>query len=318
MAGALGVGYFIGRPPSPTAPPPAAAPTLNPGPAAPAAAPADPPSARTQVVRFDWRHVESADYREYIANLRAVGCPDATVRDIIVADVTQLFAERAREHLRRLGPYEYWRTDSRSLTQSVAGAWAEAKAKFEQERRAVIDALLGPGTAALSNHLTGLEDFDPRLDFLPASRQRGVQTVEQAFAWRRARLLAAGGEEDPFQQMTELAARREEELGRLLSADELEAYEMRTSELAAKLRGQLRDIPLDSGEFREVHRLMREHQKQYPPWEFNLFNNDRLREIGEAEARRDEAIRRVLGEERFQKFHAMAQGQGAGDQQASE
>src|SRR6266446_3510341 len=32
---------------------------------------------------FLWSQIESADYREYIANLRAVGCPEQIIHDII-------------------------------------------------------------------------------------------------------------------------------------------------------------------------------------------------------------------------------------------
>src|SRR6266404_5314233 len=32
---------------------------------------------------FDWLALESADYRQYIANLRAAGCPEQTIRDLI-------------------------------------------------------------------------------------------------------------------------------------------------------------------------------------------------------------------------------------------
>src|SRR4051794_39188653 len=42
--------------------------------------------------RFHWRQLESADYEQYMANLRAAGCPGRTVRDIIVADVRKLYA----------------------------------------------------------------------------------------------------------------------------------------------------------------------------------------------------------------------------------
>src|SRR5262245_10847191 len=35
---------------------------------------------------FHWRTIESEDYRKYIANLRAIGCPEETIRDIIVAE----------------------------------------------------------------------------------------------------------------------------------------------------------------------------------------------------------------------------------------
>src|ERR1700716_2835565 len=45
-----------------------------------------------QVTRkFDWRIVESEDYRKYIANLRSIGCPEETIRAIITADVNKLF-----------------------------------------------------------------------------------------------------------------------------------------------------------------------------------------------------------------------------------
>src|SRR5262245_51853843 len=43
---------------------------------------------------FHWSQVESADYLTYIANLRRIGCPESTLRDIIVADVNSLFAPR--------------------------------------------------------------------------------------------------------------------------------------------------------------------------------------------------------------------------------
>src|SRR5262245_12164353 len=47
--------------------------------------------------RFQWSHIESQDYRTYIANLRSIGCPGQTIRDIIVADVHGLDAPRYLE-----------------------------------------------------------------------------------------------------------------------------------------------------------------------------------------------------------------------------
>jgi hypothetical protein len=46
--------------------------------------------------RFDWSTEESADYKTYLANLRAIGCPEETVRDIIIAAVDKLLASRSR------------------------------------------------------------------------------------------------------------------------------------------------------------------------------------------------------------------------------
>src|SRR5580765_6134617 len=41
---------------------------------------------------FTWSEIESPEYRTYIANLRRAGCPEKTIRDIIVADVNDLYA----------------------------------------------------------------------------------------------------------------------------------------------------------------------------------------------------------------------------------
>lgn len=46
---------------------------------------------------FHWRQLEAADYRTYIANLRSVGCPEQTVRDIISADLHTRYAPRLAE-----------------------------------------------------------------------------------------------------------------------------------------------------------------------------------------------------------------------------
>ncbi len=85
-------------------------PPVNPQPP-PAAAPV----AQAQVVRvvtnlppettfvtnaFHWRQLESTNYDAFVANLRDVGCPERTVRDIIVADVWSryLAAKRSEDY----------------------------------------------------------------------------------------------------------------------------------------------------------------------------------------------------------------------------
>ncbi|HEX3799004.1 MAG TPA: hypothetical protein VH413_09915 [Verrucomicrobiae bacterium] len=45
---------------------------------------------------FRWSQLESSDYRVYIKNLRAIGCPEPTVCDLVTADVDSLFGEKSR------------------------------------------------------------------------------------------------------------------------------------------------------------------------------------------------------------------------------
>jgi len=59
--------------------------------------------ARTNIVLrrqfFSWQEVESADYPTYIANLRYIGCPEQTIRDIIIADINALYARKRATEL---------------------------------------------------------------------------------------------------------------------------------------------------------------------------------------------------------------------------
>ena len=41
-----------------------------------------------------WRSIESPDYRRYIDNLRAIECPEETIRDIIIADINDLYSAK--------------------------------------------------------------------------------------------------------------------------------------------------------------------------------------------------------------------------------
>ena len=43
---------------------------------------------------FHWRAVESPDYAVYTANLRAIGCPETALRDLLLADIEKHYSER--------------------------------------------------------------------------------------------------------------------------------------------------------------------------------------------------------------------------------
>lgn len=47
-------------------------------------------------LQFSWRQIESTDYRTYVANLRAIDCPEQTIADIIRADVHGLYLQKRK------------------------------------------------------------------------------------------------------------------------------------------------------------------------------------------------------------------------------
>jgi hypothetical protein len=90
---------------------------------------------------FNWSQLESSDYRDYIANLRGVGCPEQTIRDIITADVDNLY-ERRRGQLRQ--------QSLASLNDSSEGV-ANQMAHLRDEEAGVLVALLGQQLSRVSD-----------------------------------------------------------------------------------------------------------------------------------------------------------------------
>lgn len=90
---------------------------------------------------FRWNQIESTNYLIYISNLRRIGCPEQTIRDLISADVDTLYAPR-RAQLERQSP-----AGSVGL---MTGQHANAVAlqKLRQEEGALIENLLHPGSKA--------------------------------------------------------------------------------------------------------------------------------------------------------------------------
>jgi hypothetical protein len=50
----------------------------------------------TNAIPFQWAMLESDDYQTYIANLRAVGCPEPVLRDLIAAELKELYVVQDR------------------------------------------------------------------------------------------------------------------------------------------------------------------------------------------------------------------------------
>jgi hypothetical protein len=67
------------------------------------------PQRTVLAARPPWSELESEDYAEYAGNLRRIGCPETTVRDILVADIEHALREQVRA-LRDESRDSFWST----------------------------------------------------------------------------------------------------------------------------------------------------------------------------------------------------------------
>lgn len=230
----------------------------------PAASTATPALVKTNyVVRrqyFSWSEIESTDYPTYIANLRRIGCPKQTIRDIIIADVNALYARKLATDV--ITPEQQW-WRSAPDPEVVREAAAKTRA-LDQERRALLTRLLGPDWEAgdLANlprpSHPGVVLDGAVLGVLPPDVKHAVQDVSaHAFdrmqAYIRTQSLA-GEAPDPI-ELAKLRQQTRDELAGILTPPQLEEYLLRYSQNANNLRhalGQLQYFDATPEEFRAL------------------------------------------------------------------
>ena len=132
---------------------------------------------------FSWRDIESPDYPVYIANLRAIGCPEQTIHDLIIADVNSLYARRRATEL--VTPeQQWWRSEPDT---NVLQAAQEKVQALDDERRALLSRLLGPSWEAGDlvslprPSRPGILLDGPVLGALPTDIKQTVQEINASF-----------------------------------------------------------------------------------------------------------------------------------------
>src|SRR5438093_1592791 len=115
--------------------------------------------------QFHWREVESADYHTYIANLRNIGCPEATIRDIILTDVMKLFAERRGQFYQNGREFKFWETsEKRALNARQLEEREKQLAKIDKEVPGILRDLLGVNyDREINKYFVDNRDDDRRL-----------------------------------------------------------------------------------------------------------------------------------------------------------
>jgi hypothetical protein len=243
---------------------------------------------------FLWSQLESADYRVYASNLRAVGCPEATVGDIIIPDVNEVFNQRVKQLVDTV-QYRFWEM---LADQKAFEAMVDEKHKqlddLQKEQDSMIQELLGTRAnhRTQKDELAKAEQIDQRkqfLDFLPAEKITRCLALDAKFEALRDELNNA----DPPLESKELQSRskhlideQKNEFEALLSPDELAEYKLRNSK-GANLRFQLNGLDATEAEVKEMVRAQEVVASQ-------------TRKNTESQQR--DAIKNILGADRFLEY----------------
>ncbi len=297
----------------PSAPPPAAVAASAPKesaaqPVPAAAAPTAKPRPATQVVtntiaqKFDWNAVESADYKQYIANLRAIGCPEETIRDIITADVNKLYEAKRKELTGPKKKFEFWKP-SGFMAAAVDPERTEKERALNKEKRALLTQLLGSAPEEKPDLMAGVNSqLEAMFDFLPTDKRTKVFELMQDMQTKMQKVMKNGAP-DP-EDMRKLTKESEAAIAAVLSPEEMLDYNLRFSMTANSMRMQLAGFEPTEQEFLDLYKKRKAYDDEYG----NAFGGG-LNLKGEEKEKRDaakkaldESIKTQLGDARYTEY----------------
>ena len=258
---------------------------------------------------LEWARLESTNYPVFIANLRAIGCPEETIRDILIADIAKLYAQRRAALRGGAEAYKYWLTGD-AWERGVRSPQQQRQLRaLEAEERQLVKELLG---VDLQTELARLWDGDDAAErtvgFLPTGKKAQVLALQGRFEaleqeiYERSRGIT---DDDDQAALRQLEKQREAELAKLLTPEEMQEYELRNSATANSLRYSLNGFEPSAEEFRNLFSL----QKTFD----EAFNQDadlddpakaekRARAQQEAQELLNQEIKDALGEKRFAEY----------------
>lgn len=268
---------------------------------APAAGPVLKPatvSTNTAPATFDWRMVESEDYRKYIANLRAIGCPEETIKDIIIADVNKLYESKRKELAGPRKKFEFWKPGA-MMGAVIDPERTEKERALNKEKRALLTELLGSAPDEKPDILAGMATL---FDFLPAEkRSKAFELIQD----RQSKMQKAmkSGAPDP-EALRKAMKESETAMAALLTPEEMLDYNLRLSGTANLMSMQLASFEPSEQEFLDIFKMRKAYDDEYTMGgmgSLNLQGEEKQKQKA-AEQQLNDQIKALLGEERYQDY----------------
>ena len=218
---------------------------------------AKPLSAATETpgTETPWRLIESADYRQYIANLRATGCPEWLIRDIIVAAIDDSYQKKTKSDPGSFAPWLGADQRRQASRRQAAEQFA-----LRQEKRALVKSLLGYEWDSQASDVWNLDLLTSlTTGFLPDDKVSMVLFLKNKYA-EAAQAVREDANyillDEDHARLRVLYAGLEAELSQQLDASELDELQLRTQQEYLLFYDISFDgVTLSSEELRELVRM---------------------------------------------------------------
>lgn len=254
-------------------------------------------------INFRWAQLESRDYRQYVANLKAIGCPWDTLKDIIIADLNTLYAPRLAQLRAPMEREAWWLTES-STRRTRWGNDAEAS-RLEAEKRVILRELLGIDEVEALNAVWGVDEQTQQdLSCVPPEKRGDIAEINVTYDHREVEVTTRSlgiYDREVDMEIKRIRQERRAAMAKILTPTELFEFDLRFSRTAEDLRNHSPGFEYNEAEFRAAFAAVDKFES-----EFGEDGRAYDRRDPEQRAARDAAretmkneVKQALGEQRY-------------------
>jgi hypothetical protein len=237
-----------------------------------------------------WSTLRTEDLSAMVSRLRENGFPPATVRAIMAAHLREAYAARIKALDPDADNRPFWK--SYSIDPKVQAA----QSQLYREQTKILRGLLGPDAEGQEN-INALYQ-GRRFDSVPPEKVEDVQRILRDFEDARQDIYsktAGSFGQETQKRIAEIEKDQRAALARVLSPQEFEDWQVRNSDTARSIRGQLSAFNPTEAEFRAIYKLQADYDEKFSRTMFVPPSPEESRRRGEAQQQLNEQIKATLG-----------------------
>jgi len=263
-----------------------------------------------EIERFHWRQIEDEDFKKYIQNLRDIGCPEETIRNLVKQDLDKYYDQRKADILSKSpARKEFWKTGNPSSLGRPSASASSQMAKLDREKNEVLGELFKPSGLAAINRPGPLALARSQaksgyaMDFIPEETKAQLNTLEQEYGSQLLKKMAQGASDaQDMAEIRQLRQDRDSSIATMLTPEQKMEYDLRKSPTAANMRLQMDGLDPSEDEFRDIFVARKSFDDEHGvvPGASISAGDMEARQFAEQEM--NNQIRDSLGDDRYQDY----------------
>jgi len=233
---------------------------------APGAGQSAPPADGTAglATQNSWSDLQTDDLKEFVRRLRAAGCPEETIKDLVLAQLNRSYSVKQRAIWQNnFNPNDYWKPYKQHFDPAESKKNRERSHQMrdlQKSKTALIVELFGVDVEKQRLKEEGIDyengwNFDGNLTFLPESKRDAVQKYLDGFQDKEQEFYASvqgSWDADARARQKQLEQEKMAGLAQILTPDEVREYALRNSQMASQVQSEIRGVDLTLDQYKKL------------------------------------------------------------------